>query len=68
MKNTFRVHTPNLLNEIADCAVGKDAGVLFVPLNQFRILLGLVAQRALELDDPKLNKLMVALTLYEKIT
>jgi len=61
----FRVDTPAFLNEMASCALPKTAGVLKVPLNVFRNHLGLVAQRAIELDDPELNVLMLELNLYE---
>lgn len=61
----FRVDTPRLLNEIATCAIPNTAGVLKVPLNVFRTYLGLIAQRAIELDDPKLNILMLEMNLYE---
>jgi len=61
----FRVHTLNLLNEIADHAIPRKTGVLKVPLNQFKNLLALVAQRATQLNDPELNILMLRLTLYE---
>ena len=62
----FRVHTTNLLKEIVDnsLTVGKN-GVLFVPINQLRVLLCMVAERAAEINDPKLNALMIRMTLYE---
>ena len=63
---TFRVHTPLLLKEITECAIDKNTGVLKVPLNQFRILLLQVAERASQLNDAKLNKLMCDLTLYDE--
>jgi hypothetical protein len=61
----FRVHTPCLLKEIADCSLPKTAGVLKIPLNQLRILLIKVAKRASQINDPKLNALMCMLTLYD---
>ena len=63
--HTFKVHTPNLLKEIADFGLPQNSGVLFVPLNQFRTLLLKVAERASLIGDPILNKLMCDLTLYE---
>ena len=60
------MHTPNLLNEIADHALTSNSGVLKVPLNQFRLLLVQVANRASQLNDPVLNQLMCELTLYEE--
>jgi len=61
----FRVHTPNLLKEIVSNSIPRSHGVLFVPLNSLRILLGKVAERASELNDPILNQLMFDMTLYE---
>ena len=43
----------------------NNCGVLKVPLNVFRLLLAQVAQIAVELNDDKLNLLMVRLGLYE---
>ena len=64
MELEFRVNTMNLLNEIADCGLREKTGILKVPLNVFRVLLARVAQRAIELDDPKLHILMLSLGLY----
>ena len=61
----FRVDTVKLLNEIVESALRENMGVLKMPINIFIGLLGKVAQRATELDDPKLNILMLNLTLYE---
>jgi len=62
----FRIHTADFLKEIADNALtlGK-MGVLKVPLNVFRTLLLQVGERAAELNDPILNKLMFDMTIYE---
>jgi len=61
----FRVHTPNLLKEVLEnLNPKKNHGILFIPMNAFRNLLAQVAERAIELDDPKLNCLMIQLTLY----
>lgn len=62
---TFRVDTLKLLNEIADCAMPREMGILKVPLNIFRILLAQATQRAIELNDPKLNICMLNLGLYD---
>ena len=59
----FRIHVPNFLKEIANN--NKLGGVLIVPLNTLRIYLGKVAERASELNDPKLNLLMCEMSLYE---
>lgn len=61
----FRVDTVALLTEIVDNALPRKNGVLKVPLNTLRVLLGRVAQRCTELNDPVLNRLMFDLTLYE---
>lgn len=61
----FSVNTIGLLTEIVDCGLDRGFGVLKTPINQFRILLGCVAERAIELNDPKLNVLMLRLWLYE---
>jgi len=42
-------------------------GVLKVPLNIFQNLLGQVAQRAIEINDKELNKLMIRLALYDDV-
>ncbi|MDY3521999.1 hypothetical protein PG614_10195 [Riemerella anatipestifer] len=62
---TFRVDTVRLLQEIADCGLDRNMGVLKIPLNIFRSLLCEVANRASELNDPKMNILMLKLGLYE---
>lgn len=61
----FSVNTIGLLTEIVDCGLDRRFGVLKTPINQFRILLCSVAERAIELNDPKLNVLMLRLWLYE---
>lgn len=61
----FKLHTPQLLKEITECGLAPQSGVLFVPINTLRILLGKVAERAAQLNDPILNKLMCDMTLYE---
>lgn len=57
----WRVHTPNLLSEVLE---NPGTEMLEKPLNIFGKLLYKVAARAIELDDPELNKLMLQLTLY----
>lgn len=61
LSTEWKVHTPNLLKEIAD-----NEWAMKMPLQIFGALLFQVAQRALELKDNRLNDLMVKLTLYEK--
>lgn len=63
-RHQFRVHTPNLLREIL--AGNPTAWPLRQPIAIFADTLGQVAARAIELDDPELNKLMLRLTLYEQ--
>lgn len=58
---SFRVHTPQLLNRILEIPA---PGVLGVPLNVFGKLLYAVAERASQINDAELNKLMCDLTLY----
>lgn len=64
MSIMWKVHTPSLLNEVLN---NKGAHVLAQPINIFANLLAAVAERAAELDDPKLNILMMRLTLYEQV-
>ena len=58
----WRCHTTRLFEEIF-CNTGTSA--LLQPLLIFRSILTEVAQRAIELNDDKLNLLMLRLTLYE---
>ena len=58
----WRCHTSNLLEEILN---NPGTGILRAPLVIFSRLLAQVAERAAELNDPRLNELMVRLTLYE---
>ena len=61
----FRVDTMGLLTEIADSGLDRRMGVLKIPLNIFKNILAETAQRAAEINDPKLNILMLRLGLYE---
>lgn len=61
-KPDWRVHVPSLLQETINNA---GAGALKIPFTIFAELLGRVAKRASELNDPELNALMVRLTLYD---
>lgn len=61
----FRVDTVRLLTEVADCGLPRSAGVLKLPLNIFKNLLAQVAERAIKINDPELNILMLMLALYE---
>jgi len=57
----WRVHTPNLLNEIL---VNNELAILEKPLNIFGKLLAAVGDRAAKLNDPELNELMIRLAIY----
>lgn len=57
----WRVHTARILEEVLS---NKGTWALRIPLLTLDNLLRQVAVRAIELDDPALNKLMVRLTLY----
>lgn len=62
MKAYWKVHTPALLKEILS---NPSAQILEKPLMIFSRILGEVADRAGELNDPILNDLMMRLTMYE---
>ena len=57
----WRVHTPNLLQEIGN---NPQCVILVKPLQILGILLSDVGERAAELNDDKLNKLMIQLGIY----
>jgi hypothetical protein len=57
----WKVHTYGLLKEISDCSGNA---IYQIPLNIFGKLLAAVGERAIELNDPKLNALMCRLTIY----
>lgn len=57
----WQIHTPNLLRETL--ATNENA-VLQIPMQIFADTLHAVAERAAELNDDKLNALMIKLTLY----
>jgi hypothetical protein len=63
IKTAWKVNTPGLLKEIVNN--NKHMSVLATPLQIFAHLLGEVATRASELNDPELNALMCRLALYE---
>ena len=64
-KHEFRVDTLRLLNEIVECSIPKNNGVLRMPLNIFKNLLAQVAHEAIRINDDKLHILMIKLGLYE---
>lgn len=59
----WKVHTPNLMREVLQ---NPGTGMLTQPINILARLLGQVAERAIELNDPELNQLMLRLALYEQ--
>jgi hypothetical protein len=63
--NHFRIDTIAFLHELADKGLVKNMGVVKVPLNILRNLLGQIAQRSVELNDPVLNRIMFDMALYE---
>lgn len=58
----WKIHTPNLLTEILK---NRGTETLRTPINIFGKMLGAVAERAAEINDPRLNVLMLRLTLYD---
>lgn len=60
---SWSVHTPNLIREAVEG--NPTASILRMPCQIFLGLLADVAGRAIELDDPALNVLMIRLNLYE---
>lgn len=59
---SFDVNTPQFLKEACE---NSNNGMYGVCWNIFRNLLAQVAQRAIELNDPVLNALMIRMNLYE---
>lgn len=58
----WRVHTKGLLEELQ--SIIPTSYIVRDSLKIFDSLLRLVAKRAIELNDPELNRLMIRLTLY----
>lgn len=58
----FDVNTPQFVKEAAENCEG---GMYAICWNIFLRLLGQVAERAIELNDPVLNALMIRLNLYD---
>ncbi|WP_454287222.1 hypothetical protein [Rhizobium arsenicireducens] len=59
----WRVQLPQLLHEMVEC--NPSGGILTQPVNILMGILARVAERAIELDDPALNILMLRLALYD---
>jgi len=61
----FTLHTLHLLDDIIpNCTIGINNGGLNMGLNCLKGYLDLIAERAIELNDDKLNALMCRMTLY----
>lgn len=58
----FKVDIPRLLKEIAECSKSTPYPVIFTILTR---VLGILAERAIEINDPALNIIMLRLGLYE---
>ena len=58
----FKVDMPMLLKEIAECSKSIPYPVTFTILVR---VLGILAERAIEINDPALNIIMLNLGLYE---
>lgn len=59
----WKCHLPNLLNEVLNS--NPRMGIFSQPFNITGKILGEVAERASQLNDPIMNELMCRLTLYE---
>lgn len=60
----FKVDVPRLLKEIAECSKSTPYPVTFTILAR---VLGIFAERAIEINDPALNIIMMNLGLYEGV-
>lgn len=58
----WKVDLPRLLKEIAECSKSTPYPVTFTILTR---VLGILAERAIEINDPALNIIMLHLGLYE---
>ena len=58
----FDSNLPGLLEEVLN---NQTCAILKIPLNITRILLGELAQLAIEIDDPRLHLMMIRLGLYD---
>lgn len=61
----FRVHSPNLLQDIITHALLQNSGMIKFPLNEFQRWLIVLAERCIEINDPELNIIMLSMTLYD---
>ena len=58
----WKVDLPSFMKEIAECSKSTPYAVTFKILNS---VLGILAERAIEINDPALNIIMLNLGLYE---
>lgn len=58
----WKVDLPSYMKEIAECSKSIPYAVTFKILNS---VLGILAERAIEINDPALNIIMLNLGLYE---
>lgn len=58
----WKVDLPRLLKEICECSKSTSYPVTFTILTR---VLGILAERAIEINDPALNIIMLRLGLYE---
>ena len=58
----WKVDLPRLLNEVSKCSKSTAYPVVFTILAR---VLGILAERAIEINDPALNIIMLNLGLYE---
>ena len=55
IKMGFRVDTMGLLTEICDAGLNRNMGILKLPLNIFKNILGEVAERAIIFERPRIK-------------
>lgn len=60
----FKIHAPQFLKEVFNNNPTLGA-TLRIPANTLRVYLGQIAERASELNDPKMNAIMCQMALYE---
>lgn len=60
----WKVDLPRLLKEICECSKSTSYPVTFTILTR---VLGILAERAIEINDPALNIIMMHLGLYEGV-
>ena len=63
----FKVHVPNLIEEIVEKGLPpKEKGALIIPISVFKRYLASIADRCAEINDPILNKIMCDMAMYEQ--